>query len=322
VAFVLVRIATRRSAEGNRRALAVAGAGLLVAGVGLALVLPPEARSRVTTLTRTQGGGPDPFRLGVWRDGLRLAASSPLVGSGLGAFEDALPRFKAGAGDQRVEHAENDYVELLAEGGVGAAGLVGLLIASVLVIGLRSVRDEPHRAAQGIRAGALAGVAALLVHSAFDFNLRIPSNALLFGLLVAIVLRPAARVDETLGAEPRRSWRWGHLALLLLVTTALTLGVSNPWSPRRFGTAPLARAAHWPAAALRARSLEREAREHLRQRPADATAWVALAWLRAPSSASEAAALASWAVHLDPEHVALRRAAERVAGAQIQPRRP
>jgi O-antigen ligase len=204
VAFVLVRIATRRRAEGSRRALAVAGAALLVAGVGLALVLPPEARSRVTTLTRTQGGGPDPFRLGVWRDALRLAASSPLVGSGLGAFEDALPPFKTGAGDLRVEHAENDYVELLAEGGVAAGALAGLLIAAALVGGLRSVRDEPHRAAQGIRAGALAGVAALLVHSAFDFNLRIPSNALLFVLLVAIVLRPGPRVDEPPGAEPRR----------------------------------------------------------------------------------------------------------------------
>jgi O-antigen ligase len=323
VAFVLVRIATRRRAGGSRRALAIAGAGLLVAGVGLALVLPPEARSRVTTLTRTQGGGPDPFRLGVWRDALRLAASSPLVGSGLGAFEDALPPFKTGAGDLRVEHAENDYVELLAEGGVAAGALAGLLIAAALVGGLHSVRDEPHRAAQGIRAGALAGVAALLVHSAFDFNLRIPSNALLFVLLVAIVLRPGPQVDEPPGAEPRRSWPRGHLlVLLVLVTTSLALGVSNPWWSRRFGTASLARATHSPAAALRAQSLEHEAREHLRRRPADATAWVALAWLRAPSSASEAAALASWAVHLDPEHVALRRAAERVAGAQIQPRRP
>jgi O-antigen ligase len=321
LAFVLVRIATRRGAGGGHRALALAAAGLLVAGVGLASVLPPEARSRVTTLARTQGGGPDPFRLGVWRDALRLAAASPVLGSGLGAFEDALPRFKTGAGDMRVEHAENDYLELLAEGGVAAVGLAGLLIGVVLVAGLRRVREEPHRAAQGIRAGALAGVAALLVHSAFDFNLRIPSNALLFGLLVAMVLRPGPPGEEV-PSDGRASSRRDRRALLVPVAVSLALAVSVSWVPRRFGTAPLARATHSPAGALRWQSLEREVLEHLRWRPADATAWVALAWLRAPASASEAAALGSWAVQLDPEHAALRRAAERVAGAQIQPRRP
>jgi O-antigen ligase len=179
LAFVLVRIAARRRAGGSSRALAVAAAGLLLTGVGLASVLPPEARSRISTLVSTRGGGPDPFRLGVWHDTLRLTASSPLLGSGLGAFEDALPRFRTAPGNQRVEHAENDYVELLAEGGLVAAGLAGFLAVSVLLVGLRGVRDEPHRAARGLRAGALAGVAALLVHSAFDFNLRISLNALL-----------------------------------------------------------------------------------------------------------------------------------------------
>ena len=323
VAFVLVRIATRRQAGGSPRALALAAALLVVAGAGVAFVLPPEARSRVSSLAGTGTRGPDPFRVGLWQDALRVAASSPLLGSGLGAFEDALPRFKTGAGDQRVEHAESDYVELLADGGLVAFGLAGLLAASVLSLGLRGVRDEPHRLSRGLRAGALAGVTALLVHSAFDFNLRIPSNALLFGLLLAMVLRPAAPdAEDQPPAAAHRSWLRRSLVLLPLVAITLASSLAVPWMPRRFDSAPLRRAAAAPATALRWRSLESDVREYLHHRPADATAWVALAWLRAPASPPEAVSLASWAVRLDPEHVALRQEAERVAGAEIQPRRP
>jgi O-antigen ligase len=322
VAFVFIRVATSR-AEGSLRALAFAAAGLVVAGVAVASVLPPEARSRVATLASTRGGGPDPFRLGVWGDALRLTASSPFLGSGLAAFEDAFPRFKTAAGDQRVQHAENDYVELLAEGGLVGGALAGVLVASLLLAGLRGVRAEPHRAARGLRSGALAGVAALLVHSAFDFNLRIPSNALLFCLLAAMVVRPGTPGDPGDGeAVPRRQWTRSTLLLLPFVAVALALSLANPRITRRFDGTSLARAAASPAPALRWRSLEGEIREHLRRRPADASAWLALAWLRAPSSKAEAAALASWAVRLDPEHLALRCAAERLSGVQIQPRRP
>ena len=319
VAFVLIRIATRR-VEGSPRALAVAAAGLVVAGVALASVLPPEARSRVATLASTRGGGPDAFRLGVWRDALRLTASSPFLGSGLAVFEDAFPRFKTAAGDQRVEHAENDYLELLAEGGLVGGTLAGVLVAAVLLTGLRGVRAEPHRAARGLRSGALAGVAALLVHSAFDFNLRIPSNTLLFWLLLAMVVSPGTRGGPGDGeAVPRRQLTWSTAVLLLSAAAALALSLASPWMTPRFDNTSLERAAASSAPMLRWRSLESNVCEDLRRRPTDASAWLALAWLRAPASRAEAATLASWAVRLDPEHVALRRAAEGVVGAQVEP---
>ncbi len=66
----------------------------------------------------------------------------PLVGSGFGAFEDALPRFKTAAGQLAVEHAENDYLEVLAEGGIVAAALVAALAALVLTRGLRGAASH------------------------------------------------------------------------------------------------------------------------------------------------------------------------------------
>ena len=46
--------------------------------------------------------------------------------------------------------------------------------------GLRTFTNlarQPDRILRGIGLGSTAGMVALLVHSAFDFNLRIPSNA-------------------------------------------------------------------------------------------------------------------------------------------------
>jgi len=44
----------------------------------------------------------------------------------------------------------------------------------------------------GTALGAAAGIFALLVHSLFDFNLQLPSNALLFLVLSSVVSQIAA----------------------------------------------------------------------------------------------------------------------------------
>ena len=136
------------------------------------------------------------FRLDTWKDTLRLAASSPLLGHGLGAFHDAYPRFKRGHGILRVEHAENDYLETLAETGALGLGLALAGLALVFVSAGRAPGPEPSAVVHGVRQGAVAALAALAVHSLVDFNLRIPSNAALAALVAAAAVAAA-------GARPR-----------------------------------------------------------------------------------------------------------------------
>ena len=124
-AFAGVRYWSRREKRLAPGRLLVAGAvaaGLLAAVVA---VLPVEARNRVASLAGITSEQSGSFRLGVWRDTLRLVSSSPWLGSGFGAFQDALPRFKTAAGHLAVEHAESDHLELLAEGGLVGAGTGG-----------------------------------------------------------------------------------------------------------------------------------------------------------------------------------------------------
>ena len=150
-----------------------------VLGSILVALVPPEAHERLRTLSGAS------FRLDTWRDSLRLAASSPVVGQGLGAFHDAYPRFKRGHGIVRVEHAENDYLETLAE--TGAAGLALAVAGLALLLGAagRGIATGPDRLVRGVGTGAAAALVAVAVHSAVDFNLRIPSNAALAALAAA-----------------------------------------------------------------------------------------------------------------------------------------
>src|SRR5262245_45462785 len=189
VAFVAFRVRRRVL---SRTALAVALGAAVLGGAALAVVLPEAARARLATLAGTSPDASRAYRLAVWKDSVRLFASSPVVGSGFGAYEDAIPRFKTTAANERVEHADNDYLEALAEGGVAGWLLFGVVGWTVLRKAARGIREEPDRAARALRTGALAGIVALLVHSALDFNLRVPSNALLFAMLVALTLGPAA----------------------------------------------------------------------------------------------------------------------------------
>ncbi len=317
-AFVAIRLGLRPARGGVRRVVLVVSAlGVLV--VVLGLLLPDEARERVRTL-----GGVDPsgsYRLGIWRDSLRLVAASPVLGSGFGAVGDALPRFKTGAGDVRVEHLENDYLELLCEGGLVAAALGAVVLGSLVAVAWRSVRDEPHRLPRALRTGAVAGLAAILVHSAVDFNLRLPSNALLAAFLLACVF-PAFVTPEGGHAEQGSVQRIHRHALLAFSTLALALGLLGAWTPREVDTGALLRASAGNAG-LRSAVLEREVTEQVQHRPADAYAWAVLAWLRLPRSPRDADALAAWAQRLDPQRAALRTAAQRVRdAAQSQPRRP
>lgn len=282
----------------------------LAAVLGLALValVPPATHSRLRDL-----GGAS-FRLDTWRDGLRLALSSPGVGIGLGAFHDAYPRFKRGYGLIRVEHAENDYVETVAETGVlglGLALLGGALLLSRAAPAGGSAISSDTRLVQGIGAGATAGLIALAVHSAVDFNLRIPSNAALAAVLAAASAAAA-------GVRPRPLPRGPAVALALVVAgllVAVALLPAARWEAARSEIRQAENATTRDSQALRLGRADAALGRLLRARPAHAESWLLLAAVRSAEGDQVAApALARHAVTLDPERPALREAAEQLQG--------
>lgn len=274
-----------------------------VLGTALVLALPASGRARLRRLPQAGEERAGAFRLRVWHDSLRLARSSPLVGFGLGSFSDAFPYFKSGSGELRVENAENEYLQIMGE--TGCLGLVCTLGAVFLVVRelRRSIRTSPDLVQRGLAIGALGALSAVAVHSAVDFNLRIPSNALQSALL------PALAGGIAFSFRPCR--RWGLLtiagglsAALCLITYESVLAPSPPEvrQPLRPG--------------LRLAQVESALREALERRPADAEAWVTLGWVRyARGEPLEGVALARYGASLDPTREALQTVAARLAGA-------
>ncbi len=308
VAFALLRFALRGSRPLTPRRATAAAAALGMALVAFVIVLPETARARMLTLTGITDEQSGAYRLNVWRDTCHLVAASPVVGFGLGVYEDALPRFKTGAGHLRVEHAENDYLESLAEGGAIGGLLLGALIALVVAVGLRATKDEPHRVPRALRSAAVAGFACLLVHEAFDFNLRIPSNALCSAGLVALLIAP---VFQRTSQVPSARSRVRATALGAAVLATLLIALATPWEAET--VRPLARVTRRPEAALRRSALDAQLADVLRRRPANGGDWVRLGWLRLAESRADAAALSRWGAGLDPQNQGLCRAA-----AQLQ----
>jgi O-antigen ligase len=209
----------RHSAPRGRAA--TAAAVVVVAGLiafGLAVV-PSATRTHHATVLHGASDRSGFYRLDLYRSTLTLAASRPILGSGFGAYADAIPPFKRNDGDVRSTHAESDVLESLAEGGLLGVGALAFLTWSILRGFLDRYRTGRDPVRLGLAIGALAGATALGVHSFLDFNLRLPANALVFVCLLGIAAAPRSE-DRRIG---------GRRLSLVLVSALLLLALLSLW---------------------------------------------------------------------------------------------
>lgn len=119
-------------------------------------------------------------------DTLNIVRDHPWIGAGLGSFEISYPPYQSLPGDDIWTHAHNDYAEALSESGL----MGGLLVFGALIIFFRRAFQNQEGRLDNvggwIQLGATLGCCGLLVHSFFDFNLRIPANAAWFSVCVAM----------------------------------------------------------------------------------------------------------------------------------------
>ena len=176
-----------RRGHAERRAFGVAMAVILAAVLWTG---PATLLARFDSIGSESEG-----RIDVWRDTGALISSSPWFGVGGGNYRWSITAFRtADLGGTWINHAHNDYLELLAEyGAVGGllAGLPVLMVLGGVLLGFRRRRDPLVR---GLLFGALTACLAFLLHAFVDFNFRIPANAGYFFVILAMGLA-AARVD-------------------------------------------------------------------------------------------------------------------------------
>jgi len=168
----------------GRHQLAAAAVVLLLAGglvgwLGVGRALERFSTFRQLEVTETR-------RSEMLRDTWRMFLDHPVAGVGLGALPEVFPRYETLYDGSVVQHAHNDYVEALAETGL----IGGLFGAAFLLLLLREswarLAGAAYSADLAFHVGAVAACAGLLIHSLVDFNLHIPSNALIFLLQSAL----------------------------------------------------------------------------------------------------------------------------------------
>jgi O-antigen ligase len=210
ITFLAIGLTRRRSLAA--RTLLVATVVALVA-IGVVMGAPSDGLARrIDELAVNPLAG----RAGAWADALRVTAVFPLTGTGVNTYGTAMVIYQRYDLAQHYAQAHNDYLQLLAEGGL----LVGMplivtAVAFCVVVRRRFVNapDDPFERA--IRFGALAGVLGIGLQEVADFSLQMPGNAVLCCVLLAILMRDpisssalASRAaDSTLptAAAPQRS---------------------------------------------------------------------------------------------------------------------
>jgi O-antigen ligase len=146
-------------------------------------------------------------RFSMSQDSWHIFLAHPVAGTGMGTLEIAYPRYQTHYIGLVVNHAHDDYVELLADGGIlgGAFGLVFLIV--LYRRGLRNLRRARTPVSRSLYAGGLVACTGLLLHEFVDFNLHIPANAFIF---VVIAVMATSLIPEPI-ANPRHRSFPSHL---------------------------------------------------------------------------------------------------------------
>lgn len=181
--FTLLTLLVRNEKGAKRRLLTAGGlallAALLAVWLGLGWTIERFAGLNRGDISRDR-------RISVFKDTSQVFRDHLWTGTGLGTLEVVYPFYESYYDGRVVDHAHNDYLELLAETGlVGGVCLFGF-IALLVERGRSNLGPSKSAVSRSLSAGALVACAGLLLHSLVDFNLHIPSNALLFFLLAAM----------------------------------------------------------------------------------------------------------------------------------------
>ena len=135
----------------------------------------------------------------LYADTLRMIVDHP-SGIGLGAYRDIFRQYQTYRLDRLFDHAHNDYLEIAAEWGILPAAVFWILIFIILGRAVRSFLRTRSTERDTVLIASLGALCSILLHSLTDFNLQIPSNAMLFFLFVGI----AAQAGATRPDEPSR----------------------------------------------------------------------------------------------------------------------
>ena len=125
------------------------------------------------------------------------------IGSGFGTYPSVFRRFQPGNVPEFVNHAHNDYLEWLFEGGL-LAGILMIVFLVLYILRWRRIwpRGEYCPPYDFMRISAGIGLLMMGLHGMVDFNLHIPANAVFFSFLAGVFFHQAIPARQERSTRP------------------------------------------------------------------------------------------------------------------------
>lgn len=225
IAIALDRRMGNAAADGAQR-IRLLGAIALFTVVAIALY-PTILVQR--TLARFASAGED-LRYQYWENTRFAIGEAMPWGTGFGSFASIYRTVEplSEVAPPWINHAHNEYLELVLEGGAAAAVLmiVGLGVA-LTVFSHRWWRSRGRTETMSVVAGA-SGCVIILLCSIVDFPLRMAALVTVFGVLLGFaVAPPRSSAGDVKDVTPRQSRRIGRIVSIVMGLVVGGLSLSN-----------------------------------------------------------------------------------------------
>lgn len=185
--------------------------GLIAAGSGVLLTQNPAIRERLRGIHNPAHIESVSSRLHEWRESLRVWPHYPILGAGANALRMVYPQYRQTSVGARLIHAENEYIQLVAE-----CGLAGVALAiAVIWTSYHRIKQAKAPIPEVITTAVAGALSVTAIHSLFDFPAHLPLYALALGSLAGLLLTPAP------GTSPRARWVAMLPAGVALIGTAI-----------------------------------------------------------------------------------------------------
>jgi O-antigen ligase len=124
----------------------------------------------------------------IWSATWRMIKANPIAGVGFGGYWIAIARYHQASGQMTPQQAHNDYLEIMAAGGLIGLALVAWF-AAIFIQRSAQYRKSESPYSRGLCVGALTGVFGVGLHSFVDFGLHITVNAIVVLVLITVAVK-------------------------------------------------------------------------------------------------------------------------------------
>jgi hypothetical protein len=170
-----------RLAPVRRRGLAAVALAVIAAGAVFANLGALSTRLQLTVSEGLTG------RVSEWQQTWPMAMDFWQAGVGVGAYARVMTLYQTSLRLITIAHADNEPLQLFAEGGLLVGIPVFLMLAGFVVTAARRARADRTRLFW-IRAGAVGGLAGVAAQNLVEMTLRVPATGLLVVTLAAIAV--------------------------------------------------------------------------------------------------------------------------------------